>query len=168
MSITTNIVPIPNGLFLQCWDDSLFNIFLDGTDIFHAFNAKNIENLLKKADVNEKEEKYGMNFLQKCILEDFSLHETEGEIFAEIIQVLIKAKIDLNHQDVDGCTALHLAVEKNQFDLAKLLLEKGAIASIVDRTGKTALDYAMDYDPNLMPESIKKHWTDLIAMFGFH
>jgi ankyrin repeat protein len=139
MNITTNTVYIPHTFFLQYWEDSLFNVFLDEEDIFNTFSVENIERLLENgANVNEIEKEYGMNFLQKCILEGFSLHETEGEIFSEIIETLISAGIDLNHQDFDGCTAMHLAVEKNQLDLVKLLLEKGAIASIVDCEGKPA------------------------------
>lgn len=139
MNITTNTVYIPHSHFLRYWEDSLFNVFLDKEDIFNTFNVENIERLLKNgADVNEIEKEYGMNFLQKCILEGFSLHETEGEIFSEIIETLISAKIDLNHQDFDGCTALHLAVEFGQLDLVKLLLEKGANPSIVDCENKPA------------------------------
>lgn len=167
-TINSPIVPISNDQFLQFWYDSLFEIFSDQDNIFETFNADFIQRLLKKgANVNECENNYEMNFLQKCILEEFSLHDTEGAIFKEVIQVLINAKIDLNHQDVDGCTALHLAIEKNQFDLAKLLLEKGVLSTTCDCDGKTAFDYAMSYDPDLMPESIKKQWEELIAMIGF-
>lgn len=169
MSITTQTVYIPHKQFLHAWEDSLFNVFLEIENIFETFNVEKIEDLLKNgADVNELEKEYDMNFLQKCILEDFSLHNAEGEIFKAIIQTLISAKIDLNHQDVDGCTALHLAVEKHQFDLATLLIDKGALSSIVDCEGKTAYDYALLTLQTEMTELVKNNSAVFIARIGLH
>lgn len=139
MNITTNTVYIPHETFLKFWEPSLFSVFSEKEDIFETFEPENIKNILKLgACVNEVEKEYGMNFLQKCILEDFSLNNTEGEIFREIIDLLIAAHIDLDHQDFDGCTALHLAVEKEQWDLVKLLLENGANPALVDCEGNQA------------------------------
>ena len=44
----------------------------------------------------------------------------------------------------DGSTSLIQAVHGNSYDTCKLLIEYGADKSIVDNTGKTAYDYALE------------------------
>lgn len=52
----------------------------------------------------------------------------------------------LNTQDVDGCTALHLAAEMRNLDAVRLLLAQGAICLVRDKYGKTAAHTAAEAD----------------------
>ena len=55
---------------------------------------------------------------------------------------------NVNFQDHNGNTALHLAVENNHFDIIKLLLERGASMTIQNQAGNTALDIAIQQGNN--------------------
>src|SRR5262245_7145105 len=60
------------------------------------------------------------------------------------VAALADVKTDLNATDADGTTALQLAVINLHYDLATLLLNKGADPNIQDSTGMTALYAATD------------------------
>lgn len=60
----------------------------------------------------------------------------------KLVALLLKHKADPNLADVQGATALHLAVIFNQTEVAKLLFSAGARIDIKDNRGKTAHDYA--------------------------
>jgi ankyrin repeat protein len=57
---------------------------------------------------------------------------------------LADSKADLNATDADGTTALELAIINLHYDLASLLLNKGANPNVADSTGMTALYAATD------------------------
>lgn len=46
------------------------------------------------------------------------------------LNAALDAGHDIDESDLAGCTALHLAVENNQFEHFELLLERGAAASL--------------------------------------
>lgn len=50
---------------------------------------------------------------------------------------------EINARDISGQTALMLATQHRFIEVAKVLLEKGALLDIKDKSGKTALDYAI-------------------------
>src|SRR5205809_4236648 len=58
--------------------------------------------------------------------------------------MLADSKADRNAVDADGTTALQLAVINLHYDLATLLLSKGADPNVADSTGMTALYAAVD------------------------
>jgi hypothetical protein len=60
----------------------------------------------------------------------------------EIVDYLFQAGVDINAQDAQFGTALHVAVQTNQLDLVKLLLEKGANPDLRGPKG-TALQLAL-------------------------
>ena len=62
----------------------------------------------------------------------------------EAAAALADLKADLNAVDADGTTALHLAIINVHYDLASLLLKKGADPNIPDVTGMTPLYAAVD------------------------
>lgn len=63
----------------------------------------------------------------------------------EIIKFLIESKVDLDIQDNDGKTALHIACDKRCIETTKLLIESGARWDVEDNQGKTPLSLAIDY-----------------------
>ena len=103
--------------------------------------AARLESLLEwGANVNEVENEFHLNLLQKCIIDDYSLDGEHGAAFAKIVDKLLDYGIDLNHQDVDGCTALHFAICEEQYNLAEILIKNGANPAITDKRGETAWD----------------------------
>jgi ankyrin repeat protein len=59
-------------------------------------------------------------------------------------RALADAKADLNLRDPEGATALVIAIINAHFDLAVMLLEKGADPNVADDTGMAALYAAVD------------------------
>jgi ankyrin repeat protein len=59
-------------------------------------------------------------------------------------RVLADGHADLNATDPDGSTSLAIAIINAHFDLANLLLEKGADPNVADETGMTPLYAAVD------------------------
>ena len=60
----------------------------------------------------------------------------------EVARVLIEAGADVNKRCEHGRTALHMAAAWGHADVAQLLLENGADATIVDDEGMTPVDVA--------------------------
>jgi ankyrin repeat protein len=58
--------------------------------------------------------------------------------------MLADMKADLNAADPDGTTALQLAILNVHYDLATMLLRKGADPNVADNSGMTALYAAID------------------------
>jgi ankyrin repeat protein len=55
--------------------------------------------------------------------------------------LFLRAGIDINARDEDGCTALMLASEKGDLELVNLLIGNGADVNVRDADGYTALMY---------------------------
>ncbi|CAD5216951.1 unnamed protein product [Bursaphelenchus okinawaensis] len=56
-----------------------------------------------------------------------------------LVDVLLGRGVHINHQDVDGLTALSHAIINEQFSLASLLVNKKADINVVDNNGNTLL-----------------------------
>ena len=68
--------------------------------------------------------------------------EEEG---TAVLDALLKAGADVNHQSDEGTTALMEAsktISRGYVDHIDLLLKAGADRALKDKTGRTALDYA--------------------------
>lgn len=61
------------------------------------------------------------------------------------VKLLLAAKADVNYTNRDGMTPLIDCTPEDQVEVMKLLLAKGANPKIVDKTGKTALQWAKEY-----------------------
>jgi len=73
------------------------------------------------------------------------LTEVRNHATAQNIVTLIKDGADVNYQNRAGLTALHFAVARNNFDVAKALLENGANPNIKDTmSGLTPIFYALN------------------------
>jgi ankyrin repeat protein len=62
----------------------------------------------------------------------------------ESAQALVEGKADINQSDPAGFTPMIVAIMNAHFDLAAMLLEKGADPNAVDKTGRGALHAAVD------------------------
>lgn len=68
---------------------------------------------------------------------------------AMVARLLETADISINKQDGSGKTALHYAALHANIEMIQWLLDKGASLTITDATGKMALDYIEDDQPEL-------------------
>ncbi len=58
----------------------------------------------------------------------------------DVIKLMQKHNVDINHQNKDGITPLHyLAISNYGITLAKVLIENGALIDITDNNGNTPL-----------------------------
>ncbi|MCO5596823.1 hypothetical protein L7F22_050893 [Adiantum nelumboides] len=60
----------------------------------------------------------------------------------DVLEDLLKYHIDINSQNADGSTALHVAVVVQNLEVARFLLEQGASSEIQDARGLTPCDLA--------------------------
>ncbi len=93
---------------------------------------------LKEGNSLEDIDEYGFTLLVECAI-------TRQ---LEIAQQLIKYKVDVNHADLTGRTALHWAVDNNDEPMARLLLENGANANAYTTAGLSILVYPVLRDQN--------------------
>jgi ankyrin repeat protein len=86
-----------------------------------------------------------LHFLVKfCKLGDDNFGEGTVSFLTvkSIINALLEKGADLNHQNGNGNTPLHVAVLENKSDIVKFLLEKGAETNIKNKKEETPLDIA--------------------------
>jgi ankyrin repeat protein len=76
---------------------------------------------------------------------------------------LLQQKADVNAPQVDGATALHWAVYRDDLDTADLLIRSGANVSAVNREGVTPLAMASLYGNPLMVDTLLKAGSDAKA-----
>jgi hypothetical protein len=80
-----------------------------------------------------------------CISRGSLMFKLDGNDFGlsiEIVEVLLKAKADVNARDTNGLTALHYAAMSGNGMLVRLLIANGAIPSLKDNNDRTAEDVA--------------------------
>lgn len=79
---------------------------------------------------------------RSCLHALLQLSHTNAEQLAlqkNIAMMLIKHGIDMNSRDTLGRTPCHLASEKGNIDMLKLLIDHGGDVSVVDSSGKTCM-----------------------------
>ena len=75
----------------------------------------------------------------------------------EIVKMLIDKNIDLNMRDVDGSTALLLAVENRHTHVARLLIESGADLEICNNAGTNPLMCSFNGDYEIVKLLVSKN-----------
>lgn len=68
--------------------------------------------------------------------------------FIEAIQLLLTYGANIDGQDINGQTALHLAVEEKNLDAVELLVKNGADIQIKNQANETPYDLAKELDWN--------------------
>ncbi|MFP4128711.1 MAG: YfhO family protein [Desulfonatronovibrio sp.] len=71
--------------------------------------------------------------------------------------VLNQHKVNINHHDWHGSTALHLSAARNSLDMAELLLEHGADPLLVDSSRQTPLDLALAAENRAMVNLLQRY-----------
>src|SRR5437763_2019538 len=61
------------------------------------------------------------------------------------VRKLLQQNADVNAAQIDGATALHWAVYRDEVEVARLLIKVGAKLDATNREGVTALDMASTY-----------------------
>lgn len=69
------------------------------------------------------------------------LHHASYYGCLEVVESLVRKKVNLNLKNSQGETVLHLAAQKNNLYIVELLLEAGADCNIEDERNNTALHY---------------------------
>lgn len=79
------------------------------------------------------------------------------EGYQDTIDLIIRIGGDLNVRDLNGRTALMVAVENNRGNIVRTLLRQNVEADIADNSGRTALDYSRSFHiSNMIREHLKK------------
>jgi ankyrin repeat protein len=76
------------------------------------------------------------------------------------VRTLLAANADVNAPQVDGATALHWAVHRDDVALAQLLIDAGADANVANRAGATPLFMAALYGDPAMIDTLLKGGAD--------
>lgn len=84
---------------------------------------------------------------------------------AEIVQMLIAAKANINKQRSDTLrTPLMLAINNEKTDIAKQLIEAGAQINLQDKEGNTALHLAVIKQNGRIIKELLAHDADILIM----
>lgn len=92
--------------------------------------------------------------------------------YQQIIQLLIKSDLNLNHKNKAGKTPLHLVLDAGYIDIATMLLNNHARVDISDNEGRCAKDYPALAQKNssvlsdnslFKANAVKRPLTDVVA-----
>ncbi len=107
-------------------------------------NYEALETLIKNNAILTKKDKQGNTLLHQIVISWINSNviiNKKKQIFENILNL---RKINIDNTNIYGMTILHYAVNLNYYDLAKLLLENGANANIIDYEEEiTPLFYAI-------------------------
>ena len=106
----------------------------------HKHNLDDIERALEEEKVSVDAQDNFQNTALHRALEGTDNNSEERTL--RTIDLLLKFKISLNHQNQRGRTALFVASQKNKKLSAKKLLDEGAVWDLKDTKGETVIDVA--------------------------
>ena len=102
-----------------------------------ASDLKTLKRLIEGKKIDPKRK----HFFNKSTLLHLAARHSK---YPGFIKAIIKTGVDINHQDEDGKTALHLAVEFNSESVSRVILNAGGDLKIKNKKGKTALHLAVE------------------------
>lgn len=88
--------------------------------------------------------------------------DREGD--ESIGKMLLDKGVDIEAQDGEGRTALHLASNGGRLNVVRLLLEHGADTGARDKAGRTAFDIANHALLKSEQETVKERYTAVISL----
>ena len=65
----------------------------------------------------------------------------------ELVELLIAAHVNVNHQTVNGMSALHFAAENLRYEIARVLIAAGADVNLTTKLGNTPMLLASHHSP---------------------
>ena len=80
---------------------------------------------------------------------------------ARIVEILIHKEANVNHQDVNGMSALHIASRKGAVDIVDVLLQHGADVNVAMLDGKSPLHVAVEAGHLDVVKLLVKHSTSI-------
>ncbi len=107
-----------------------FTLFLFLIFITLPAGCRNKESYKKEIELK------GITYSEKSFLNEIIVGNTE------IIELFIKAGIDINAKNENGDTALMIALLRDNLEIARMLTEQGADVNAQDKDGYTALMFA--------------------------
>lgn len=84
---------------------------------------------------------------------------TKGQL--EVAQFLIANGASVDSRSLNGTTPLMMAVQSDNEQLIKFLLDKGADLQLRNELGLSAIDFAQIYDKPWIEEGLKARWLKL-------
>lgn len=108
--------------------------------------------------------KHGENFLQIFVYYFDAKCDRDA---AEIAEILIDHGLSVNDLDVDGFSALHFAVEQQNFELMSVLVSKGADVNIRSKNFPAPLQMAAQYDDVRIVDLLLSNGADVNASDDF-
>ena len=109
------------------------------SEIYHIITKLNNED--KKLYFSTK---LNYDSIDDTLLYVFIFRCDDINLVINMIKLAIECGHDMNTVDENNTTYLHLAVERNNHELVKLLIDSGINVSIKNSFNKTALDYILD------------------------
>lgn len=136
--ISSLFFPVSNGGFSDA-NSALIGRTYAETRLQSEFQIKRFEDLFKAgANINIQDAK-GRTPL---------IIASQSNTFSKRVKSFIAWGATVNHADFDGKTALIHAVIANAKEIVKELIKSNADKNIKDKSGKTALDYALGLENN--------------------
>jgi ankyrin repeat protein len=86
----------------------------------------------------------------------FATSRKEAKKSIQIIEMIIKKKADLNLQNNEGNTALMIAIQNQNFQMARILIQNEANVNMVDKNGKNALLYVIQSEETSLSLDVLK------------
>jgi ankyrin repeat protein len=108
-----------------------------------AADLREVERLLAEGDEPRARDEHGRTALMHLLRSDVYHHSVmyrPGKV--PVAEALLAAGTPIDSQDTSGATALVYAVRWNHFEVAALLLRRGADVTPRDRLGRSALTWA--------------------------
>ena len=88
---------------------------------------------------------------------DISIHDAAAWGNIEAVKQHIAAGTDVNAQDTNGWTPLHLAASRSHEEIVELLIAAGADVNVKNINGRTPLDLANEWKQKQTADLLLKH-----------
>ena len=115
---------------------------------YTAFDDSKVSKAIENGDINFVKDyirkyKHVDNNLTHNNYGNRLLHESSKHNHAEIMELLLALKPDINIKNVKGHTPLHMAVKHDNYNNAETLIKLGAEIKVVDIDGNTPIFHAL-------------------------